>query len=118
MIKKNVTGVNYDEKGHVIPDLTLTIKNVYALQIIEGTKTEEYRGSKEYYHKIFGKKVIKGLCKDVPKVIKFHNRHNKYLIVLFKNVWYDQFNKYIPEGMKKGDRAYTLEVDQVLEHNF
>ena len=102
-------------------DLNLTIRFAELKRIVSGEKVEEYRDSKEYYHKIFKEldetfKVIKPEIKTL-KLRAGYSKNPKYAIVQVKEIVHEQFNNFIPEAFEKGDKAYTIYIEKVLEHN-
>lgn len=105
-------------------DLTLTIKKKWLNEIVSGRKTEEYRDDKAYYLKLFrlvDQKTF--LVKTPPKTLKLfvpYQKHTFYCIVEVKKIRFEQFlgkTKPIPEGFKKGEKAYVIYITKVLEHN-
>lgn len=121
--------------------LTLTIKRGPLNEIVAETKIEEYRDSKDYYHKIFkefdeetssvlnGPKTIllrNGYLKTKEHIVKEKNgilyespidQSKPYCIVEVEKIRLEQFINFIPEDFKKGDIAYTIYIKSVIEHN-
>jgi len=100
--------------------LTLTIKLVELTKIVSGLKVEEYRDSKEYYHKLFKELDSEFYVVDPPKTIYLragYSKTSKYAIIEVDKIRHEGFFDNIPEGFKSGDLAYTIYIKKVLEHN-
>lgn len=121
--------------------LVLTIKRHWLNEIVSGRKTEEYRDSKDYYHKIFKEldqetyhvlnapKTIllrNGYLKTKEHVVKEDNgvlyespldQSKPYCIIEVEKIVHEGFFDFIPENFEKGDLAYTIYIKSVIEHN-
>ena len=94
--------------------LTLILDKENFAEIEIGKKTEDYRSFSDFY--------IKRLCnlindeidsfKPFKKVQFFLGYQNsrKSMIFEIKGIWFDTFEKNIPEGFNKGDQAFTIEL--------
>lgn len=102
-------------------ELTLTIKKKWLQKIVSGEKIEEYRDSKEYYHKIFKEFDFKTFhVINPPKTIKLfvpYQKHTFYCIIEVEKIVHEKFEIDIPEGLKMNDLVYTIYIKNVLEHN-
>ncbi|WP_231489898.1 hypothetical protein [Pedobacter sp. Leaf170] len=101
--------------------LTLIIEKQFFDEIIAGKKTEEYRSLSEYYISRFcmfkgeeftGMKPIKSIRLAVG-----YAKDRKWAIIEVKGIFIDTFENVIPEGFKKGDECFTIELGKVLKQN-
>jgi hypothetical protein len=97
----------------------LTKENFEAIKT--GKKIEEYRSITNFY--------INKLCtidetktpnefnpREDIKVIKFRLGYTKTVMTIeVKGIYIDTFENFIPEGFKKGDETFTIELGKVLE---
>lgn len=121
--------------------LVLTIKKGPLQQIVKGKKVEEYRDSKEFYHKIFKELDTETFhVLNAPKTVLLRNGYLKtkehkvkekngmlyespldqskpYFIIEVEKIVHEGFFDFIPENFEKGDLAYTIYIKSVLEHN-
>lgn len=103
--------------------LTLTIKLEELKKIVSGQKKEEYRDSKEFYHRIFKELDENFYVIDAPDTILLragYDLKKPYAIVKVDKIRHEEFlglTKPIPEDFQKGDLAYVIYISEVLEHN-
>jgi len=100
--------------------LTLTIKLDELKKIVSGEKKEEYRDSKEFYHRIFKELDENYKVIDAPKTILLragYSLDKPYVIIEVEKIIHEQFLNFIPEDFKKGNLAYTIYINKVLETN-
>ena len=115
----------------------LIIKREYLQEILAGTKKEEYRSLSKFNTRLLCDNIdraslIKGdhyieHNKEVwrPKKnithVRFLNGYRKdreYIICELKSINIDKFIKEIPDGMEPGTVCFTLELGQIVEHNW
>lgn len=108
-------------KESIKADLTFTIRLKELKLIVSGQKVEEYRASKEYYYKKFGElDPITCEPKKEIKTIKLHCPYKDnapYCIIKVSKIRHEQFNNSIPENFDKGDIAFTIYIEKIIEHN-
>lgn len=124
--------------------LVLMIKKPWLEKIVSGEKKEEYRESKAYYYQMFLKKfggfdegywVLEppktlllrcGYLKTKNHVVKEDNgvlyespldQSKPYCIIEVEKIRHEEFIEFIPDGFQQHDRAYTIYIKRVLEHN-
>jgi hypothetical protein len=104
-------------------EITLTIHLEELKRIVSGEKKEEYRASKEYYHKMFTP-IDEDYCSiELPETITLrcaNQNINWYAKIKPKKIRHEQFlgiTKPIPENFKHGDIAWTIFIEKVIEHN-
>lgn len=90
-------------------------------KIISGHKVEEYRQLSDYNIKLLCKKN-KEDGKYYPdeniKVIRLANGYNSnrdYVDIEISMIRIEQFNNFIPEDFKKGDKALTLYLGNITQ---
>lgn len=101
--------------------VTLQIEGRPLDDIVAGRKPEEYRSLSRYNaHK---------LCKMNPEDNKWYPRTDvthlqlingyrpdaRRIIVEVKGIYIDTFKNFVPDGMKPGSRALTIELGAVVE---
>ena len=105
----------------MLKPITLIIVQSEFDQIIAGTKKEEYRSLSEYYISRFcnfkGDEFI-GM-KDFKSIILAvgYSKARKWAEIEVKGIFIDRFENFIPEGFKKGDECFTIELGKVLRQN-
>ena len=105
----------------MLKPITLIITQEFFNQIISGEKKEEYRSLSEYYISRFcnfkGDEFI-GM-KDYKSIILAvgYSKTRKWAQIEVKGIFIDTFETIIPEGFKKGDECFTIELGRVLKQN-
>lgn len=100
--------------------LELTIHLSELKKIVAGTKKEEYRASKPYYHNIFKELDKEFYVVNGPEeiLLRCANKFiNFYALIEVDKIRHEGFFDDIPEGFKSGDLAYTIYIKRVKEHN-
>ena len=101
--------------------LSLRIKKQYLDEIISGTKKIEYREENDFYAERLGiiedGEVIDTKQFDTVKFYTGEKTDCQFAIVKCNGVYLVRYENEIPEGMKKGDMAYEIELGEVLKHN-
>lgn len=105
----------------MLKPITLIIEKQFFDQIIAGTKKEEYRSVSEYYISRFcdfkndefvGVKPYKSIILAVG-----YSKTRKWAEVEVKGIFLDTFENMIPEGFKKGDECFTIELGRIMKRN-
>lgn len=88
-------------------------------EILSGKKKEEYRSVTEYYTNILCIKEKGEYVGFKPiKAVWFalgYAKDRKMLKVEIKSIHGDMFIDFIPEGFKKGDEAFTLDLGSIID---
>lgn len=103
----------------MLKPLTLIIVQSEFDQIISGKKKEEYRSLSEFYISRFcnfkGDEFI-GM-KDFKSIILAvgYSKTRRWAEIEVKGIFIDTFIDTIPDGFKKGDECFTIELGKVLK---
>lgn len=88
-------------------------------EILSGVKKEEYRSLSEFYARIFMNKTGAEYLDFKPiKAVWFalgYATNRKMMKVEVKAINIDRFINFIPEGFKKGDETFTLDLGEILD---
>lgn len=101
--------------------LCLQIKEQCLNEIISGKKTSEYRKVNRFYISRLCEVNKKGEIEnikhfDLLKVYLGNVKEGRYAICKIKGIYLNQYENEIPEGLKKGDMLFEIEIGKILEH--
>ena len=101
--------------------IALQIKEKYLNEIIAGVKPIDYRECKPFYISRFCELNKKGEIDSIKKfdTIKLYVgnvKDGRYVVCECIGIFLTKYEKYIPEGMKKGDILFEIELGKILEH--
>lgn len=113
MAKKTITPV--------IP--LLIVKQEYFDEILTGKKIEEYRSLSEHYFRMFCEKGDDGVYDAMKPIDKItmavgYTKVRNVALIEVKDLYVCKFINEIPEGFKKGDECFVIELGKVLKKNF
>lgn len=98
--------------------LYVTIKKEFFDQIMSGEKKEEYREPTDYWFRRL--MVIENNIPVAVKPFKYirlcvgYNKDREEAIVEIKDIYHCKFVKNIPEGFRKGDESFVIELGQII----
>lgn len=103
--------------------IDLQIERKYFDQILSGEKKKEYRAISDYNIRLLCDCDIKDNLyytrRDITHV-RFVNGYKKdraVMVVEVKGIFHEEFIDFIPDGMKRGDQALTIELGDIVESN-
>jgi competence protein ComGF len=103
--------------------VSLQIKKQYLNEIYEGKKTSEFREFKPFYISRFCNLNKDGEVESFKKIdtVKLYignEKNAKYVILNVKGIYINKYENEIPQGLKKGDLMFEIELGKIIEHNY
>lgn len=101
-------------------DLLTTEPNLR--EIVSGKKTEDYRNLTRFNINLLidrDSDTELDPRKDISHVrfVTGYGEKMKYALCEINGIFLDEFINFVPEGMKPGTTALTIEIRQIVEHN-
>jgi len=115
--QKEASGVKIEPK-----QIDLMTREKDLKEIVSGKKVEDYRKLSRYNINLLVDKDAEYNLEprsDVTHVrfVSGYDERMKYVTCEIKGIFLDEFIKFVPEGMKPGNTAITIEIRRVVEHN-